>query len=632
MTGGLGALAASGPGPFAVRGWRVLKKILLPVVFALLAWGFWLSPEFKEIAAGVAIFLFGMMSLEEGFKAFTGGVLEKLLGASTDRLWKSLSFGMVATTIMQSSSLVTVITISFLSAGLITLAPSLGIIFGANIGTTTGAWLVAGVGLDIDIAAYAMPFVVFGVILMLQGSKALKGLGYILGGVGFLFLGIHYMKTGFETFQGAIDLTQFAIPGLAGLLIYTGVGIVATVIMQSSHATLILAITALAAGQITYENSLAIAIGSNVGTTVTALLGAMSANVAGKRLAVAHLIFNLTTGLIAIVFIGVLARAVDAISGAVGIAADDYPLKFALFHTLFNVIGVAIMTPLIDQLVRLLRWLLPDKPLDVSVPHYLNDAALGFPDTALKAIVQEAGHLYRNAFGVMAIGLGLRESDLRSDRDLAEIVRTAPPPPPDVDLEDLYERRVKGLYGAIVEFASRAESNMVPEQVELLSAIRAVVRGIVLAIKDVKHLHKNMQRYVRSANADIRGQYNAARLFVARVLRATARIAEDQEAALAALAAISAEIDDYDIVESGMLDQLIREHRITPAMATSLLNDSGYVMNISRKLSEAGLIMLRDQTYDFLQEMRAAAGGQGSGTAVGEPVVGIEARAQATTP
>jgi phosphate:Na+ symporter len=286
------------------------------------------------------------------------------------------------------------------------------------------------------------------------------------------------------------------------------------------------------------------------------------------------------------------------------------------------------MTPLIPQLVRMLEWLLTEKPLDVAVPHHLNEASLGFPDTALKAIVHEAGHLYQNAFGVMAIGLGLTERDLRSDKDLAEIVRTAPPPA-DVDLEDLYERRVKGLYGAIVEFASRAESTMVPEQVELLSAIRAVVRGIVLAIKDVKHLHNNLQRYVRSGNADIREQYDAARLFVARVLRATARIAEDREAAATALAAVSAEIERYDIVESGTLDQLIRERRITPAMATSLLNDSGYVMNISRKLSEAGLIMLRDQTYDALQQIRAEAGGQGSGSAVGDPVAGIEARAQA---
>jgi phosphate:Na+ symporter len=596
----------------------VLKKILLPVIFVVLAWGFWVSPEFKEIAAGVAIFLFGMMSLEEGFKAFTGGVLEKLLNISTNKLWKSLGFGMVATTIMQSSSLVSVITISFLSAGLISLAPSLGIIFGSNIGTTTGAWLVAGVGLKVDIAAYALPLIVFGVVLLFQGKKALKGLGYILAGIGFLFLGIHYMKTGFETFQDSIDLSQFAIPG--------PVGIVATVVMQSSHATLILGIAALAAGQITYENSLAIAIGSNMGTTVTAILGAMSANVAGKRLALAHFIFNLTTGLIAIVFIAALARAVDGISEFVGIASDNYTLKFAVFHTLFNVIGVAIMTPLINPLVRLLERLIPEKVLDVALPRYLNDAALAFPDTALKAILREASHLYGNAYGYIATGLGLSESDLRSDKDLEEIIRTAPPLP-DADLDDLYERRIKGLHGAIVEFATKAEGIMVPEQVELLSDIREVVRGIVLAIKDVKHLHKNMQRYAASQNADMRAQYDAARCFVVKLLRTIEQIEHDKEASLRALAEIKAEIEDYDIVANGTLDSLIREQRITPDMATSLINDSGYVMNIGRKLAEAGLIVLRDQTYDLLMSLRAVEIAEAA--AEGE-VAGIEARAQST--
>ena len=125
----------------------MLRKILLPTILLILGYGFWLSPDFKEIAAGVAIFLFGMLSLEEGFRAFTGGVLERILKRTTNTLWKSVSFGIVSTTIMQSSSLVSVITISFLSAGLLGLAEGIGIVFGANIGTTTGAWLVAGIGL-----------------------------------------------------------------------------------------------------------------------------------------------------------------------------------------------------------------------------------------------------------------------------------------------------------------------------------------------------------------------------------------------------------------------------------------------------------------------------------------------------
>ena len=186
----------------------------------MLAYGFWISPNFKEIAAGVAIFLFGMLSLEEGFKAFTGGLLERLLRRTTDSMWKSLRFGVVSTTLMQSSSLVSVITISFLSAGLISLAAGIGIIFGANLGTTTGAWLIAGFGLKVKISAYAMPMLVFGIILVFQKSRSLKGIGYILAGLGFLFLGIHHMKEGFEAFRDTIDLTAFAVTGYPGIFLF----------------------------------------------------------------------------------------------------------------------------------------------------------------------------------------------------------------------------------------------------------------------------------------------------------------------------------------------------------------------------------------------------------------------------
>ena len=195
----------------------MLKKIILPVIMLILAYGFWVSPDFKEIAAGVAIFLFGMLFLEDGFRAFTGGVLEKLLKKTTNKVWKSLSFGIVATTIMQSSSLVSVISISFISAGLISLVAGIGIIFGANIGTTTGAWLVAGFGLKVKISAYAMPMLAFGIILAFQKSRYLKGIGSVLAGLGFLFLGIHHMKEGFDAFRDSFDLAAFAVEGYPGL-------------------------------------------------------------------------------------------------------------------------------------------------------------------------------------------------------------------------------------------------------------------------------------------------------------------------------------------------------------------------------------------------------------------------------
>ncbi|MGD8956371.1 MAG: Na/Pi symporter, partial [Chromatiaceae bacterium] len=385
----------------------MLRKAILPTILLVLAYGFWISPDFKEISAGVAIFLFGMLALEEGFKAFTGGLLERLLRKTTSGLWKSLTFGIVSTTLMQSSSLVSVITISFLSAGLIGLAAGIGIIFGANLGTTTGAWLIAGFGLKVKISAYAMPMLVFGIILVFQKSRSLKGVGYILTGLGFLFLGIHHMKEGFEAFRDTIDLTAFAVSGYAGLFLFTLLGMAATVIMQSSHATLVIIITALAAGQVTYENALALAIGANIGTTITAILGSMSSNVQGKRLAAAHLIFNSVTAIIAIAFIHQIGQGVNAISAWVGIAPDDYTLKLAVFHTVFNTIGIVAMVPFIQYLVNFLERTMPEKAVPAAVPKYLNDANIELPDTAIEAVRKETVRLYENAFAIIAHGLSL---------------------------------------------------------------------------------------------------------------------------------------------------------------------------------------------------------------------------------
>ena len=413
-------------------------------MLAILAWGFWISPNFKEIAAGVAIFLFGMLALEEGFKTFTGGVLERILRKTTAGPWKSMTFGVVSTSVMQSSSLVSVITISFLSAGLIDLAAGIGIIFGANLGTTTGAWLIAGLGMKIKISAYAMPMLVFGIILIFQKSRTLNGIGYILAGLGFLFLGIHHMKEGFEAFRDTIDLTAFAVSGYSGIMLFTLIGVAATVIMQSSHATLVIIITALAAQQITYENALALAIGANVGTTITAILGSMSANVQGKRLAAAHLVFNMVTAIIAIVFIYQIADMVDSFSSMVGIASDDYTLKLAVFHTIFNAIGVVAIMPFINFLASSLTKAMPEKEQSREKPMYLNEAVEELPDTAIEAVRKETLRLYDNAFSIIAHGLSLHRYDILSDKVLENVVKKDRKVIP-IDFDDEYEKSIVSL-------------------------------------------------------------------------------------------------------------------------------------------------------------------------------------------
>ena len=349
-----------------------MTRYYLPVAIGALLLAFWFSPDAQEIAAGVAIFLFGMLMLEDGFKLFSGGTLERVLERATGSTPRAITFGIVSTTLLQSSSLVSVITISFLSAGLISLIGGVGIIFGANIGTTTGAWLVAGLGLKVNIGAYAMPMIALSIILVFQKSKALRGIGYALAGLGFLFLGIHHMKEGFDSFKDQIDLTRFALSGLIGLFVYSLIGTVATVIMQSSHATMVLILTALASGQISYENALALAIGANIGTTITAIIGALGANFQGKRLALAHLIFNVLTALVALVFISPLRETVDWISAGVGISSDDFAMKLAVFHTIFNVLGVALMLPLLTRLIEFLEQRIKEPQPDVSKPHFLH--------------------------------------------------------------------------------------------------------------------------------------------------------------------------------------------------------------------------------------------------------------------
>jgi len=582
----------------------MLRRIFLPAILIILGYGFWVSPDFKEIAAGVAIFLFGMITLEEGFKAFSGGTLEKILKKSTDKLYKSIGFGFVATAIMQSSSLVSVLTISFIGAGLIGLTQGIGIILGANIGTTTGAWLMAGFGLKVKISAYAMPMLAFGVILIFQKAKSIKGIGYILAGLGFLFLGIHYMKDGFEAFKETIDLASFAVDGFKGLLIFIGIGILATVVMQSSHATIVLILAALSVGQITYDNALALTIGANIGTTITAVLGSLSSNIDGKRLAGAHLIFNVVTALVAIVLMNQIISVVDVISDFIGIANDNHTLKLAVFDSLFKVMGVIMFIPFVDKLVKFLESNLKGKEKQEVESYesvqYLNDSVLELPATAMAAIVRETKHLYINAFEIIAHGLNLKRTNILSEMELEDVIKEGYSKNI-VDIDDFYEHRIKGVYGEIIDFATQAQSKMSPEDIEDLYALKIASRDIVDAVKDTKHLQKNLVKYKNNLNNHIQEQYDGIRIGLAELLRGidvVSKMSEEDEI-IVLLSKMKVNMQRYDILANGTLDNLIRNNLITNEMATSLMNDSAYAYEISKHFIAMAEIIFIDVSSDI---------------------------------
>ncbi len=584
----------------------MLRKTFLPAIFILLAYGFAASEEFKIITAGVAIFLFGMLSLEEGFKTFTAGGLEKILRASTNRLWKSMSFGVLSTAIMQSSSLVSVITISFLSAGLLDLASGIGIIFGANLGTTTGAWLVAGFGLKVNLSAYAMPMLVFGIVLIFQQAKSLKGAGYALAGLGFLLLGIHYMKEGFDSVGQTIDLARYTMTGYPGVFVFAGIGIAATVIMQSSHATLVLILAALASQQVSYENALAIAIGSNVGTTITAIIASLGSSTDGKRLAVAHLIFNLLTGLLAIGGIYQLMAAVEWLSGYLGIAGDNYTLQLAVFHTLFNTLGIIVMLPLMKRLVAFLEKVVVAEETQIERPIYLSGGPGDIRDAAVEAVRKESIRLYDIAADVIMDGLSINREVLKTEEKVKRVVKKSTDII-DEDIDDLYERKLKALYSAIVEYIVRSRGGYADGKLkEELNALRQAGQHVIEAVKGVKHLRKNLNRFMLSDNQYTMKEYNRLRRLIITVLReieADRKMASDSNSALS-LDHLKLEIEEKTKEFGKGLDDLIRKERIDVQTATSLMNDITYCRETCWDLVEAGTVLFSASDLDETVAMR----------------------------
>ncbi len=578
----------------------MLRRFTLPLVLLFLAYVLWVGSEFMELALGVAFFIFGMICLEDGFKTFAGGSLETLLQNSTNRLWKSLLLGFTSTTLMQSSTLVSLITISFVSSEMIALAGGIGIILGANIGTSTGAWLIAGLGLKVDIASYAMPMLVFGVLLLMQKSKIIKGVGNLVLGVGFLFFGIHFMKEGFTAFQLGFDLSTYSMTGVYGVLLFTLIGTLITFVMQSSHATLLIVIAALAVGQVSYENALALSIGASLGSAISAVIAGFAANLGGKRLAAAQVLFSLVTTLLAMLLINPLMQLVDWMSSYLGIGADDYLLKLALFQTLFRVLGAVVFMPFISQVESFLIKVIRFVPKSIEQPIYIYPEVLETPSTVVAAVRKEVQHLFDNAFGLLASGLSLKRSTLESEESLSTAVKATRRIFP-IDVENAYEEKIKSLHSEIIAFISEAQMReSTRAATEELYVLRQASRDIVSAVKGMKHLHNNLSRYGLSANLAVRDRYDQIRLQLARLLRELQVLLAEEPTSTTALAldSLRLSVQKASRTMTDELDEMIRYRRLTANIATSIMNDENYVTDIANNLISAVHALLTKEAQD----------------------------------
>ncbi|CUH68413.1 Na/Pi-cotransporter II-related protein [Thalassovita gelatinovora] len=356
--------------------------------------------QILQALGGLGLFLVGMNMLTEGLRGLAGDQLRTILRRSTDTPLKGATAGALTTAMVQSSSATTVATVGFVAAGLMTFQQALGVIFGANIGTTVTGWLVAIVGFKLDLGLVLMPVVLGGALMQMFAPNPWKQAGWALAGFGVLFIGIDALKDGMVAFRGIVTPDSFPADTLIGRLKLVVLGIVLTVITQSSSAGVASALAALAVGAITFPQAAALVIGMNVGTTFTAMIATLGGGTATRRTGVSHVIFNLLTGCMAFALLYPIGWALQRSWGAAMVA--DPQIALVAFHTFFNFLGVAAVLGITSQFARLIIWIVPDRgtPLTRNLGQQLltdKAAALDAANAATHRITAEfLTHLGRN--------------------------------------------------------------------------------------------------------------------------------------------------------------------------------------------------------------------------------------------
>ena len=573
----------------------MLKSAAIPFFLILLGYVVVADENFTVILSGIAIFIIGMFFMQDGFKQLSGGILEKLLEKFTSNTLYAILTGFLSTSVVQSSTIITLIVVSFLSAELLTLVQAVGIVFGSNIGSTTTAWIVSSLGVDVKISTYAFPMLVFGVVLRFFKSNGVKGTGNVLLGLGFIFLGISYMKDGFDIMKNSIDLASYAMEGYLGIIVYILIGILITVVIQSSAATLAIVITALNADSITYVNAIALAIGANVGTTLTTILASFASNENGKRVALIHFLFNLISATFITIFIFQFIDLTDFIAPFLGVSDTNYGMKLALFHTIFSVTGVILLTPAISLLVKLSEKLIQKKVSSASKPKYLNQSVLSNPDASLAALRKEIINLYENCQKAMLHALNIHTTGLT--RETLKVQLSKELTIIDTDIDEIYQKNLKSLYSEIIKFSSFAQENMFDFQHKKTDELKRAAVLLVEVLRDTRDIQRNVNFYLKSKNEYIKEEYNILRKELAEMLIDinTLALLENDSEQLTQLELIKTELVHNDLASSEELDALIRDDKIKATMATSYMNDSATGYSIQKKLVKvANILFLND--------------------------------------
>lgn len=357
---------------------------------------------FASLLGGIGLFLLGMWLMTEGLKLAAGGALQAVLESWTRSAPRGFLAGVLITAVLQSSSAVTVATLGFVNAGLLSLGQAVWLIIGANVGTTMTGWLVALVGVKIDVAALALPLIGLGMLgrLAFRGRSRLFGAGQAMAGFGAFFLGVGVLQAGFSDLLGDVGHLVTGDVTFIGLVAALAMGVVVTVLTQSSSAAIALALTAAATGQVPLVLTAMAVIGTNIGTTSTAVLAALSATPAARRVATAHVIFNATAAVGALALLSPLLWLSASLTAGLN-PQGETPAILAMFHTLFNLLGAAIMFLAGSRLIAFLQRRFVSAEESLARPRYLDPTLASVPELALRGLVLEVERMREAAFAMV---------------------------------------------------------------------------------------------------------------------------------------------------------------------------------------------------------------------------------------
>lgn len=352
--------------------------------------------DFLTLVGSLGLFLFGMKMMSESLQKVAGDKMRNILAAMTSNRFKGILTGMLVTMVVQSSSATTVMVVSFVNAGLLNLVQSIGVIMGANIGTTFTAWLISLLGFKFQISALALPLIGLSFPLLFSRNKKRQSWGELVIGFSLLFMGLDFLKSSVpnigENPEILSFLSSYSNLGMGSVAIFIVIGTLLTVVIQSSSATMALTLVMCNQGWISYELAAAMVLGENIGTTITAIIAAAVANVSAKRAARAHLIFNIF-GVFWMFFIfkwyiGTIASTLIDM-GAINPFEnpEGVPIALSVFHSSFNLINTFLLVWITPLIVKVVTKLIPTKEMEEE-EFRLKHIGIGIMSTAELSLLQ----------------------------------------------------------------------------------------------------------------------------------------------------------------------------------------------------------------------------------------------------